>query len=243
MTPQPLLDCRKITKNFGGVRAVDQADLQIFRGEILGLVGPNGSGKTTLINLISGQYAPTEGRILFDNRNVTHAKPNQLAHAGIARTYQIPRPFATATVLDNVALSWMFGRRGHSRNDARERAHQTLAFVGLAAKALLPVGKLNLHERKFLELARALALEPKLLLLDEVLAGLNPSEVDLGIELIRRIHTQSISLLFVEHNVRAVTALSDRMIVLNYGRNIANGLPQTVINDPNVVAAYLGDGI
>ncbi|MBV7339249.1 ABC transporter ATP-binding protein [Chloroflexi bacterium TSY] len=241
MTKQPLLDCQKITKVFGGLCAVDQANLQIHEGEILGLVGPNGSGKTTLINLISGQTMPSAGRILFDGKDVTRSRPHQLAHAGIARTYQIPQPFSSATVLDNVALSWMFGRHSYRRTLARERAHQTLTFVGLDEKAMQPVSKLNLHERKFLELARALALEPKLLLLDEVLAGLNPAEVDLGMELIRRIHEQRITLLVVEHNVRVVTDLSHRMVVMNYGRNIAAGLPMMVIHEPHVVAAYLGD--
>lgn len=241
MTTKVLLDCQNVTMAFGGVLALNQANLQIYEGEILGLVGPNGSGKTTLINVISGQYKPTSGRILFDGMDVTGFRPNRLAHIGIARTYQIPRLFQSSTVLDNVALAWMFGRNGHSRKEAQYNALKTLAFAGLEAKVMLPVSKLNLHERKFLELARALALEPKLLLLDEVLAGLNPSEVQMGIDLIRSIHRQGITLVFVEHNVGAVTQLSDRMVVLNYGRNLAAGIPQDVVNDAAVIAAYLGD--
>jgi len=235
-----LLDCQAITKTFGGVLALNQATLQVREGEILGLVGPNGSGKTTLINVISGQYRATSGKLIFDGQEITRMRPNQLAQIGIARTYQVPRPFMTSTALDNVALAWMFGRRSHSRLESRRLARQTLAFAGLEGKADLPVTKLNLHERKFLELARALALEPKLLLLDEVLAGLNPSEVQMGVELIQRIREQGVTLVFVEHNVGAVTRLSDRMVVLNYGQKIAAGPPREVINDPAVVAAYLG---
>ncbi len=241
MSGSVLLACEQITMAFGGLLALNQASLEIREGEILGLVGPNGSGKTTLINVISGQYRPTAGRIRFQGEDVTGLRPNRLAHIGIARTYQVPRPFHSSTVLDNVALAWMFGRRGHSRREAQRLAQETLAFAGLAEKAHLPVGKLNLHERKFLELARALALEPKLLLLDEVLAGLNPSEVQLGMALIRQIHQQGITLVFVEHNVGAVTALSHRMVVLNYGQNIAQGPPEQVVNDPAVIAAYLGE--
>lgn len=240
MKRELLLDCRAVTKTFGGVMALKKADLQVYRGEILGLVGPNGSGKTTFINVISGQYRATAGKLIFDGEDVTQMRPNRLAHLGIARTYQVPRPFMTATVLDNVALAWMFGRRGHSRAESRALARETLVFAGLGEKADQPVSKLNLHERKFLELARALALEPKLLLLDEVLAGLNPSEVQMGIDLIQRIRDRGVTLVFVEHNVGAVTRLSDRMVVLNYGQHIASGPPTEVINDPAVVAAYLG---
>jgi ABC-type branched-subunit amino acid transport system ATPase component len=235
-----MLHCENIVKTFGGLVALWRANLQVEQGEILGLIGPNGSGKTTLINVISGQYKPEDGRILLDGEDVTRFTPHQLAHAGIARTYQIPRPFHSMTVIDNVAIGHMFGRHQHSRTEAVNRAMEWLTFVGLGHKADLPVGKLNLHERKFLEIARALSLEPKLLLLDEVLAGLNPAEVNLGIELIRRIHARGITLVFVEHNTRAVTALSDRIAVLNYGRNIATGLPEAVLRDPQVISAYLG---
>lgn len=241
MNPEILLECRQVRMAFGGVLALNHTDLSVYRGEILGLVGPNGSGKTTLINVISGQYRPTGGQIRFQGADVTGARPNHLAHLGIARTYQIPRPFHSFTVLDNVAMAWMFGRRGHSREEARRRAHETLAFVGLAEKGHLAVDQLTLHERKFLELARALALEPQLLLLDEVLAGLNPAEVEMGLELIRQLHRQGITLVFVEHNVGAVARLSHRLAVLNYGETIAVGPPEAVLQDPAVVAAYLGE--
>lgn len=236
-----LLDCQAVSKTFGGVRALNNATLQVLRGEIVGLVGPNGSGKTTLINVVSGQFHAEQGRILLNGVDITRAKPHRLAHLGLARTYQIPRPFMSLRVLDNVALAGMFGRHAHERREAERLALEHLDFVGLAHRAHLPLPLLTLHERKFLEIARALALEPLLLLLDEVLAGLNPTEVEQGMDLIRRIHARGITLVFVEHNVRAVTSLSDRMVVLNYGTPIAAGAPGTVIRDPKVIGAYLGE--
>jgi ABC-type branched-subunit amino acid transport system ATPase component len=235
-----ILKCQNVVKIFGGLLALDGATLSVQPGEILGLVGPNGSGKTTLINVISGQYQADSGDIFFQGERINTYQPNQLAHLGIARTYQIPRPFSTLSVLDNVALAEMFGREQRDRATAAKRAMDMLDFVNLAEKAHRPVGALNLHERKFLEMARALALEPQLLLLDEVLAGLNPSEVELGIKLIRRIRDQGVTLIFVEHNLRAVMELSDRMVVLNYGRKIAEGDPDKVIEEPDVIEAYLG---
>lgn len=240
MTTQALLDCQDVVKTFGGVTALNRASLHVNPGEILGLVGPNGSGKTTMINVISGQFRANSGTLLFEGQPINHLQPNQLAHLGIARTYQIPRPFQTLSVLQNVALSYMFGRQAHPESESRRLALGTLGFVGLEEKAAFPVTQLTLHERKFLEMARALATEPKLLLLDEVLAGLNPAEVQLGIELIFRIREAGVTLVFVEHNLRAVTQLSDRMVVFNYGRKIAEGAPDAVIQDEGVIAAYLG---
>lgn len=240
MTSAVILECQAVVKIFGGLLALNQASLTVREGEILGLVGPNGSGKTTMINVISGQYRADSGSIYFNGAPVHQLPPNRLAHLGIARTYQIPRPFRSIRVIDNVALARMFGRSQHERARALELAYETLSFVGLGSKAYWPVPQLNLHERKFLEIARALALEPRLLLLDEVLAGLNPSEVEAGIGLIERIRAFGISLVFVEHNLRAVMRLSDRLVVLNYGRKIAEGLPEEVIREPQVVGAYLG---
>lgn len=241
MNKSVLLNCQQISKSFGGVQALNQATLQVHTGEILGLVGPNGSGKTTLINVISGQYRLDSGNLWFNNHNISRYKPNQLAHIGLARTYQIPRPFHSSTVLDNVALAWMFGRHQHNRSEAQRLSLETLDFVGLYDKAQWPVSHLNLHQRKFLELGRALALEPKLLLLDEILAGLNPTEIAVGIALIKRIHQQGISIIFVEHNMKAVTALCQRIVVLNHGQHIAEGKTQTVLSNPNVIKAYLGE--
>jgi ABC-type branched-subunit amino acid transport system ATPase component len=237
-----LLECTDVIKVFGGIVALNGASFHVNKGEILGLVGPNGSGKTTMINVISGQYNANYGKIFFNGKDVTNLPANRLAHAGIARTYQIPRPFVSQSVIDNVALACMFGRERHSRSRARELAMTHLAFVGLAEKAHLPVTKVNLHERKFLEMARALALEPQLLLLDEVLAGLNPAEIELGIELVKRIRdSKSMTLVFVEHNMRAVTSLSDRMVVFNQGRRIAEGTPDEVMQNEMVISAYLGE--
>jgi ABC-type branched-subunit amino acid transport system ATPase component len=235
-----ILECNNIIKTFGGLLALNRASLHVEEGEILGLVGPNGSGKTTFINVISGQYQADRGEMIFKGQTINGLRPNRLAHSGIARTYQVPRPFSSLSVIDNVALAKMFGREHHNRAEALELAYEVLAVMQLEHKAQWPVMQLNLHERKFLEMARALALEPQLLLLDEVLAGLNPSEISHGIELIQRIRERGISLIFVEHNMSAVLQLSDRMVVLNYGKKIAEGLPDDVINDDNVITAYLG---
>lgn len=236
----PVFECRNIIKIFGGLIAVNSASLHVNQGEILGLVGPNGSGKTTLINVISGQYQANGGEMFFAGEKLGDLQPNQLAHLGIARTYQIPRPFPSLSVIDNVALAGMFGREHHNRADALDLAHETLKFVDLGDKANAPVSQLTLHQRKFLEMARALALEPRLLLLDEVLAGLNPSEVAHGIDLIQRIRGMGVSLIFVEHNMSAVSRLSDRVVVLNYGKKIAEGLPDEVLSEDTVIEAYLG---
>jgi branched-chain amino acid transport system permease protein len=223
------------------VVALDGVTMEIKDGEILGLVGPNGSGKSTLINVLSGFYPADRGRVSFGGADATDLPAHKLAALGIARTYQIPRPFDTMTPRQNIAVSHMFGHSRHSFDGAREAAQEWLEFTGLADVADLGVGELTLHQLKFLELARALATQPSLLLLDEVLAGLNPNEIDESVEMIRRIHSQGITILIVEHVVRAVTALSDRLVVLNHGAVIAEGEPGEVMSDPAVVTAYLGD--
>jgi branched-chain amino acid transport system permease protein len=235
----PLLGCDGVHKSFGGIHALRGVALEVKRGEILGLVGPNGSGKTTLINVASGHYRRDAGTIALDGREIGHLKPHRIAQLGIARTYQIPRPFAHLTALENVVLAATFGRESEKASVRAEAMHW-LEFAGLGARAETLPGGLNLHERKFLELARALAAHPSLLMLDEVLAGLTPSEIANAVALIRRIRDAGTTILFVEHNMRAVLELCDRLVVLNYGAVIAAGAPREVVRNPEVISAYLG---
>jgi branched-chain amino acid transport system permease protein len=237
---EPLLVVSGVAKAFKGVQALAGADLEVRRGEILGLVGPNGSGKSTLINVVSGHYAADAGSIRFQGEELTGLPAHRIARAGIARTYQIPRPFAQLTVLQNIALPPMFGRVAMDRAGAEREAWRWLEFTGLAAKAQRFPSELNLHERKFLELARALASRPKLLFLDEVLSGLTPGEMDGALRLIRAIRDQGAAIVFVEHVMRAVMELTDRVVVLTYGKTIAAGAPREVMQDPQVIGAYLG---
>lgn len=235
-----LLQVRGVTKRFGGLQALGGVDLEVREGEILSLVGPNGSGKTTLINVISGFYPLTSGSISVAGVEIGRLPAHDIARRGVARTYQIPRPFVNMTVLENVVLAATFGNPGRAGREVREEALHWIAFTGLAGKEdVLPAG-LNLHERKFLELARALAAKPKLLLLDEVLSGLNPAEVDNAIRLVRAIRAQGATIVFVEHLMRAVVELSDRVAVLNEGKLFALGAPREVMGDPRVVSIYLG---
>ena len=235
-----LLVVRDVSKAFKGVQALRGVALEVRRGEILGLVGPNGSGKSTLINVVSGHHRADSGSIVFEGRELRDAAPHRIARAGIARTYQIPRPFGHLTVLENVALPPMFGQVVMDRAAAEAEAWRWLEFTGLAAKAQELPQALNLHQRKFLELARALASRPKLLFLDEVLSGLTPSEMDEAIRLVRAIREQGATIVFVEHVMRAVLELTDRVVVLTYGKTIAAGAPREVMRDPQVIDAYLG---
>ncbi len=239
-TTRPLLEVTGLAKSFAGVRALDGVNLCVYPGEILGLLGPNGSGKSTFINLVSGHFPATSGQILFEGRDLTRLSAHSVAQAGIARTYQIPRPFAHMDVLQNVALVGMFGAAALSRPAATQEAWKWLEFTGLAAKAHALPDDLNLHQRKFLELARALAARPKLVLLDEVLSGLTPSEINDAVALIRQIRAQGTTIVFVEHVMHAVMALVDRIAVLNYGQLLAEGEPKEVMKNPLVVTAYLG---
>jgi branched-chain amino acid transport system permease protein len=235
-----LLQVRGATKRFGGLQALGGVDLEVREGEILGLVGPNGSGKTTLINVISGFYPLASGSVTVAGVEVGNLPAHEIAMRGVARTYQIPRPFANMTVLENVVLAATFGSAARPAAEIREEALHWIGFTGLSGKEdVLPAG-LNLHERKFLELARALAAKPKLLLLDEVLSGLNPAEVDNAIRLVRAIRDQGATIVFVEHLMRAVVELSDRVAVLNEGKLFALGAPREVMRDPRVVSIYLG---
>ena len=236
----PLLEVRGLSKAFKGVQALDNVTLQVRQGEILGLLGPNGSGKSTFINVVSGHYPLSGGQVVFDGKDLTGAPAHRMARAGIARTYQIPRPFAHMTVLQNVSLVAMFGGAALNEKDAAREAWKWLEFTGLQARAHALPEDLNLHQRKFLELARALAARPRLVLLDEVLSGLTPGEINEAIELIRRIRDQGSTIVFVEHVMRAVMALTDRIVVLNHGKLIAQGLATDVMKDAEVVNAYLG---
>jgi branched-chain amino acid transport system permease protein len=236
----PLLTVAGVRKAFAGVQALAGVDLEVRRGEILGLVGPNGSGKSTLINVISGHYRADGGRIAFAGTEIERLGAHRIARLGIARTYQIPRPFGHLTVLENVTLPGMFGHAALARPEAEREAWRWLEFCRLAAKAGVLPGELNLHQRKFLELARALAARPQVVLLDEVLSGMTPSEIDGAIALVKEIRAQGASIVFVEHVMRAVMELTDRIVVLSYGRVIAEGRPAEVMGRPEVVEAYLG---
>ena len=239
-----ILRVENVTKRFGGLVALDHVTFSVKQGEILGLIGPNGAGKTTLFNVISGVYKPEEGRVIFKDTDITGWKPHKIAHLGIARTHQIVRPFGDLTVLENAMIGALFGRRSDeiTEEEARKVAEEVLDYVGLGEKKDLPARVLNVQEKKRLELARALSAEPELLLLDEVLAGLTPTEVENMLILLRRIRVEKdITIIMIEHVMHAVMNLADRIVVLHFGRKIAEGTPEEVANNPEVITAYLGD--
>jgi len=236
-----LLDVENLSKSFRGLKALGGVSLQVREGEILGLLGPNGSGKSTFINVVSGHFLPSGGRVTLAGRDITGLPAHQIAQAGIARTYQIPRPFNQMSVLDNVAVAAMYAGKGLPSLAAGQReAMQWLEFTHLADKAQALPGELNLHQRKFLELARALAGRPRLVLLDEVLCGLTPTEIQSAVEQIRRIRDQGTTIVFVEHVMDAVMALADRIVVFDQGLLLAEGAPRDVMQRPAVMSAYLG---
>ena len=241
VAPRPAsLVVSDVTKAFGGIQALRGVSLSVAPGEIVGLVGPNGSGKTTLINLISGHYQTDGGRIELGDVTLSTRPAHEVAGLGVSRTYQIPRPFAHLTALDNVAVAATFGAARRSPGHARAEARRWLEFTGLSRRAAALPSELNLHERKFLELARALAGQPRVILLDEVLSGLNPGEIASAIGLIRQIQARGVAILFVEHLMRAVLALSDRLVVLNEGEVIASGSPHEAMRASRVIEVYLG---
>src|SRR5258705_11365239 len=225
-----LLGCTDVKKAFRGLQALAGVTLEVRAGEILGLIGPNGSGKSTLINVVSGYYQSDGGRIALDGRDIARIRAHRIAGLGLARTYQIPRSFRRLSVVDNVALAAMFGG-GHGREAGQRVARSWLAFTGLVARAEALRDDLNLLERKFLDLGRALASEPRLVLLDEVLSGLTPSQMTDALQLVRRIRDRGTTVIFVEHIMRAVLDLADRVVVLNGGQVIVEGLPPHVMRD------------
>ena len=236
-----MLTVEKISKHFGGLQALSETSFELPEGQILGLIGPNGAGKTTMFNVVNAVYPSDTGRVIFRGDDITAGPPNRVARLGLARTHQVVRPLNDLTVRENVMVGACFGREHKRLKDAAAVANEVLARVGLADRANQLAGSLNVAQKKRLELARALAARPYLLLLDEVLAGLNPSEVSLMVDLIKRIRDEGITILMIEHLMHAVMNVSDRVLVLDFGKLIATGTPDEVVNNPQVIEAYLGD--
>ncbi len=236
-----ILQVQNVTKRFGGLQALTDVTFDLRTGEILGLIGPNGAGKTTLFNVINGVYPPERGRVAFRGEDITGLPSYAVARLGLARTHQVVRPLHDLSVRENVMVGACYGRERHPLKEAWRQADGALERVGLIDRADQPAGSLNVAQKKRLEMARALAARPYLLLLDEVLAGLNPSEIAAMMETVRTIREDGISILMIEHVMQAIMSISDRILVLDYGTLIATGAPEEVANNPQVIEAYLGD--
>ncbi len=234
-----ILNVTDMTKDFGGLRAVDNLSLAIEEGQILGLIGPNGAGKSTAFNCIAGVFPPSAGTITFAGDNINGKKPWDLCKSGLARTFQIVKPFASKSVLYNVTVGGFIST--NNRRAAEEKALQVLEELNFADKKDDRAGNLTIADRKRLEIARALATDPKLLLLDEVMAGLRPSEVDQMVEIIKQLRDRGVTIFVIEHIMRAIMALSDRIVVIQFGKKIAEGTPDQIASDENVIKAYLGE--
>ena len=239
----PLLEVERLSKRFGGVRAVHEVSFSLDAGQLLGIMGPNGSGKTTLFNLLAGAIRPDGGRIRFGGTDIAGLPAHRVCAAGVARTFQLVRPFSSLTVLENVLVGRLFGRARTTSEEARTEARRLLRVLGLEARADEPAARLTLIDRKRLELARALATSPRLLLLDEFMAGLNPTETATAMELVRDLVAAGVTVLMVEHIVWALMDLARRIVVLSAGEKIADGPPSAIAADPNVVDVYLGGDV
>jgi branched-chain amino acid transport system ATP-binding protein len=237
-----ILEIKKLLKAFGGLVAVRDLDLAVNEGETVGLIGPNGSGKTTIFNLISGVLEPDEGEIRFNGRDITGLKPHMVCQSGIARTFQLTKPFAEMTALQNVMIGRMYGSDPvRSLRQAEKECESILEFIGLGGKGLSMAATFGMVDRKKLEIARALATKPKLLLLDETMAGLNPTEMEDALQLVKAIGDSGVTLIVVEHVMKAILDISSRLIVINYGEKIVEGKPQEVVKNQRVIEAYLGE--
>ena len=237
-----LLEVRGITKAFGGLVAVNNLQFSVDRGDIVGLIGPNGSGKTTSFSLISGHLVPDQGRILFNGTDITGLKTHKICHNGIARTFQLTKPFGGMTAMQNVMVGKLYGVKSpESLKKAEETCSRLLRFVGLEDKASVEAHTFSTVDRKRLEIARALATEPELLLLDEMMSGLTPAEMEQALKLVKAIHDSGITLIVVEHVMKAIMTISTKLVVLNYGEKIAEGNPREVVGNQQVIDAYLGE--